>query len=160
MRPLRWRTLAIVGAVACALTALGVWSSLRGGATPVDVPWTTLPVAVVAAFVVLAMAWTVRQYKRGKRARLDPQRAVRTVLVSQASAYAGALLSGVYGGYALMLLPDWSHEPRREIAIAALLSALGGLLMLAAGIVGEWWCRIGPDDEDERHEPSAPGVAH
>lgn len=160
MRPLRWRTLVIIVAVSFGLAALATWSSLRGGGTPVEVPWTTLPVALAASAVVLGMAWSVRQYKKGKRRRLDPQRAVRTVLLAQASAYAGALLAGVYGGYGLMLVPDWSHLPRRDIAIAAGLSALGGLFMLAAGAMGEWWCRIGPDDQDDGPEGPAAGVAH
>ena len=64
-------------------------------------------------------------------------------MLAQASAYAGALLGGMYGGYGLVLLRDWSHAPRREAAIAAGLAALGGLVMLVAGVVAEWWCRIG-----------------
>src|SRR5690606_6134292 len=95
VRPLRWRTLVITVAVSFGLSLAFTWSWLRGGATPVDVPWTTLPVALAASVVVLYLGWAIRQYKRGKRGPVDPQRAVRTVLLAQASAYAGALLSGV-----------------------------------------------------------------
>jgi predicted NAD/FAD-binding protein len=107
------------------------------------------------------MAWPIRQLKRGKRGRIDPTRAVRTAMLSQASAYAGALLGGMYGGFALVLLRDWSHAPRREAAIAAGLAALGGLIMLVAGVVAVWWCRIPDGGEDETaHEARSPGVAH
>lgn len=160
VRPLRWRTLVITVAVSFGLSLAFTWSWLRGGATPVDVPWTTLPVALAASAVVLYLGWAIRQYKRGKRGPVDPQRAVRTVLLAQASAYAGALLSGVYGGYAFSLVPDWAHEPRREIAIAAGLCAVGGIAMLIAGAVAEWWCRIGPLDDDDAPEGPAAGVAH
>ncbi|NTV40280.1 MAG: DUF3180 domain-containing protein, partial [Demequinaceae bacterium] len=124
-------------------------------------PWTTLIVGVALGGVALAMAWPIRQLKRGKRGRVDPTRAVRTAMLAQASAYAGALLGGMYGGFALVLIHDWSHAPRREAAIAAGLAALGGLIMLAAGVVAEWWCRI-TDGTHEEHglEGREPGVAH
>lgn len=160
MRPLRWRTLVVWVALSGGITTVVVWSWLRGGATPIEVPWTSLPVAVAASAIVLYLGWSVRQYKKGKRGPIPPQRAVRTVLLAQASAYSGALLAGVYGGYALSLIPDWAHEPRREIAIAAGLCAIGGLVMLVSGAVSEWWCRIGPDDEDGGPEGPAAGVAH
>ena len=78
-------------------------------------------------------------------------------MLAQASAYAGAVLAGIYGGFGLVLLRDWSHEPRREAAIAAGLAALGGLIMLASGAVAEWWCRItDPGNDDKAHEGREP----
>ncbi len=130
------------------------------GASPIDVPWTTLVVGVVLGAVVLWAGWTVRLVRVGRR-RMDPTRAVRTAVLGQACAYAGALLAGFYAGYAAALLPDWSHTPRREAALAAALAALGGLVMLVAGVVAERWCRIGPDDEDDEGSDSAEaGMAH
>lgn len=150
--------------MAATISALVVWGAstlaLRGGASPVRVPWTTLIVGIVLGSVVLAAGWTVRQVRLGRR-RMDPTRAVRTALLSQASAYAGAVLAGAYGGYALTLLRDWSHTPRREAAIAAGLAALGGAVMLAAGVIAERWCRIGADDDDvEGNDAAEAGVAH
>lgn len=160
MRPLRWKVLAVAIAFSAILGWSGSALALRGGASPVLVPWTTLVVGVVLGGVVLAAGWAVRQVRLGRR-RMDPTRAVRTAVLGQASAYAGAVLAGVYSGYALTLLPDWSHVPRREAAIAAGLAALGGAVMLAAGVIAEWWCRIGPDDEDDPGADAAEaGVAH
>ncbi len=151
-------------AAVIAISALVGWSAstlaMRGGASPVLVPWTTLIVGIVLGGAVLAAGWTVRQVRLGRR-RMDPTRAVRTALLGQASAYAGAVLAGAYGGYALTLLRDWSHTPRREAAIAAGLAALGGAVMLAAGVIAERWCRIGPDDDDaEGNDAAEAGVAH
>lgn len=161
MRPLKWRVLASAVLIAAALGAGGSFLALRGGAAPVRLPWSTLVVGIALGGVALAMAWPIRQLKRGKRGRIDPARAVRAAMLAQASAYAGALLGGMYGGFALVLLRDWSHPPRRDAAIAAGLAALGGLIMLAAGIVAEWWCRIKDGDGDEAtHERREPGVAH
>ncbi|HZL81038.1 MAG TPA: DUF3180 family protein, partial [Demequina sp.] len=54
-----------------------------------------------------------------------------------------------------------SHTPRREAAIAAGLAALGGAVMVAAGVIAERWCRIGPDDDnDEGTDAVEAGVAH
>lgn len=153
----------MVAAVVAAAAFLG-WSvsalALRGGASPVTVPWTTLIVGIVVGGLVLAAGWSVRQVRLGRR-RMDPTRAVRTAVLGQASAYAGALLAGTYGGYVLTLLPDWGHAPRREAAIAAGLAALGGIVMLVAGVIAEHWCRIGPDDDDDKGNDGAEaGVAH
>ena len=161
MRPLKWRVLAAALLIAAILGAGGSFLALRGGAPPVKIPWTTLIIGIALGGVALVMAWPIRQLKRGKRGRIDPTRAVRTAMLSQASAYAGALLGGMYGGFALVLLRDWSHAPRREAAIAAGLAALGGVIRLAAGVIAEWWCRITDGtNEDAAHEGREPGVAH
>lgn len=160
MKPLTWKVLAATIGIS-ALLGWGVSTlALRGGASPVMVPWTTLLVGMVLGGVVLAAGWAVRQVRLGRR-RMDPRRAVRTAVLGQACAYAGALLAGVYVGYGSALLPDWSHAPRREAAIAAGLAALGGALMLVAGVIAERWCRIGPDDDDDQGSNGAEtGVAH
>jgi len=161
VRPLKWRVLTSALLIATLLGAGGSFLALRGGAIPVRLPWTTLLVGISLAAVALGMAWPVRQVKRGKRKTIDSMRAVRAAMLAQASAYAGALLGGFYGGFALVLLRDWSHEPRREAAIAAGLAALGGIVMLVAGVIAEWWCRITPGSADEvPHESREPGVAH
>ena len=161
MRPLKWRVLAATLLIAAAVGAGGSFLALRGGAAPVRLPWTTLVVGIALGGVALLMAWPIRQLQRGKRGRIDSTRAVRTAMLAQASAYAGALLGGMYGGFALVLLRDWSHTPRRDAAIAAGLAALGGLIMLVAGLIAEWWCRITDSgDEEQVHERREPGVAH
>jgi len=160
VRPLRLKVLAS----AVALSAIVGWGgsaiALRGGQSPLMVPWTTLLVGIVLGGVVLVAGWGVRQVRMGRR-RMDPTRAVRTAVLGQACAYAGALLAGSYGGYALSLLPYWPHLPRREAAIAAGLAALGGAVMLVAGVIAERWCRIDQDgDDDDRNGGTEAGVAH
>jgi len=161
VRPLNWRVLAGALLIAAVVGAAGSFLALRGGAAPIHLPWSTLVVGIGLGGLALVMAWPIRQLKKGKRRRIDSARAVRTAMLAQASAYAGALLAGMYGGYGLVLLRDWSHEPRREAAIAAGMAALGGLIMLASGVVAEWWCRITDGgDEEPTHDGRSPGVAH
>lgn len=161
MKPLRWPLLASFAAGSALVFGVLSALTLDRGTTPARVPWTTLIVGIVLSALVLWAAWSVRQFKLGKRKRLDPTRAMRTAMLAQACAYAGALLLGAYGGYAVALARDWSQEPRKELAIGAAIAALGGAVMIAAGGVAEWWCRIRPGDEDDAGTAGVePGVAH
>lgn len=154
MHHLTWRSLAatavVAGVVAWALTA----AAERSGSAPVHVPWTTAGVAVVMSALVLWFAYPVKQYLAGDRPGLDPIRAARTVVFAQAAAYTGALLTGAFGGYALVMAADWAHQPRREVAIVAGLSALAGAALAFSGWLAERWCKIGPDDHPEESATS------
>ena len=75
-------------------------------------PWSTVVVGIVLGGVVLWAGWTVRQFKAGKRAALDPTRAMRTAMLAQACAYAGALLAGAYGDAVAPWLENWQELQR------------------------------------------------
>src|SRR5690606_16372036 len=96
----------------------------------------------------LRLGWMVRQYRRGRRPSLDALQAARTAMYAQAAAYIGAVLAGAYGGYALVLLADWAHEPRRGPALAAVAAVLAAVGLCAAGWVAERWCDAGSDDDE------------
>jgi len=148
MQRLSWRVLLAV-AVVTAVAAGGGWLTLdRAGATPLRVPWTTGAVCLVVAAVTWWQGRVVRQYLAGKRPGLDPFRAARTVVLAQASAYGGAVLAGLLGGYAVALAAHWSHAPRREVAILAAVSALCAVVLWVVGVVVERWCRVDPPQGD------------
>ncbi len=113
---------------------------LRRGATPLPVPWTVPASLIIAGAGALALGWMVKQFQEGKRPNLDPLQAARTAMFAQAAAYSGAVLSGVYIGHLVALLPDWSHAPRREVILAAALAALAAVLLSVAGWIAERWC--------------------
>ncbi len=147
MTALTWRRLGLWCGVSVALAwALGALLLGRGNA-PVGVPWSVPIGCVVAGGVTLGTGWTVRAYQRGDRRSLEPMRALRTAAFAQACAYSGAVLGGVFGGYALALVAYWGHAPRRAVAIDSLLAAAAAILMLVAGVIAERWCRI--DDEGD-----------
>ncbi|WP_061961570.1 DUF3180 domain-containing protein [Demequina flava] len=148
MSPLTWQRLTVVGLVSLALTWLLVRMVDTSGTTPPVVPWSAWLVSLVAAACVLWFAWQVRQFLKGKRPDLSPLRAVRTAIFAQAAGYVGAVLVGGYGGYALGLLDAWSHGPRREVIISALIAAAAAAVLMIAGWIGELWCRHSDDDED------------
>ncbi len=157
MTYLTWQRLALVGLCAVALAWLVTAVMKRAGGAPETVPWTVALICALAAGIALWLGWQVRRYLNGDKPELDGMRAARTAVFAQACAYSGAILGGALGGYALGLLEDWSHDPRRAVIISALIGALGGIALLVAGAVAERWCRhTGDDDEgSERTEASA-----
>lgn len=158
MTYLTWQRLALVGLCAVALAWLVTAVMTRGGATPEPVPWTVVLICALSAGIALWLGWQVRRYLNGDKPELDGMRAARTAVFAQACAYAGAILGGAFGGYALALLEDWSHAPRREVIISALIGALAGIVLLVAGAVSERWCRHTGDD-DEGSESSQASTA-
>ena len=153
MTYLNWRPLTALAVGAGAVVWMVSMLAERAGISPVHVPWTVAAVCIVVGIVTLWMAWSVRQYVAGKRPGLDPLRAARTVVLAQASAYTGAMLGGAFAGYAVSIASDWSHQPRREAAIAAAIAAVGALVLLACGVVAERWCRIDPPSSDTATAP-------
>lgn len=147
MQHLTWSRLALIAAGAAVLAWAITRTALGSGYTPLPVPWSVAAVAIVAGGAALVVAWPVRQYQNGRRPGLDGLRAARAAGLALATAYAGAILGGSFGGYALGLALEWSHAPRREVAISALIAAAGGLVMVVCGSIAEHWCRTqGPGD--------------
>ena len=81
--------------------------------------------------------------------RLDPERAVNTLILSKALGLAAAFLLGWYGVQLIIALPH-SDAPYyagaiRECAIAAAVS----LIDMIIGIISEWFCQLPPDEGPE-----------
>ena len=148
MTPSRVRVLAAVAVVAAAgsWVLLTVWSNTGHAALPV--PWTAPVGVLVLAAVVLAAAREVRRSVLGRRAgRLDPLLAARIVVLAKASSYVGAVLTGWYAAQAVVVLPALVGERRSRFTLA-LLTAGACLLLAAAGVVAQRWCRRPPEDPE------------
>ena len=156
MQYLTWRRLTTVGLAAAVLAWLLTLLMDRGGATPLAVPWSFDVVCVAAGAATLSFGWQVRQYLHGNRPNLDGLRAARTAVLAQATAYVGVIIAGAAAGYALGLIDDWGHEPRRAVIISALIAAAAALIMMVAGVVAERWCRHGGGTDDD--PPQAPSA--
>jgi hypothetical protein len=157
MTPMRARHLALTALVVGVVT----WSALRiveaTGGVALPLPWTAAAGMLVIAGAVLVAGWPVRRWTRGDRSRrLDALRAARTLVLAKASAYSGAALAGFYAAQALLVVPDLDVEARRERFWVALLAVGAALVMVAAGLVVERWCRLPPPDDDEEDAEAAP----
>ena len=110
-------------------------------------------VMLVMGLVVLGLAIQVRIYARTdpkkRTRRLDPERAVNTLILSKALGLAAAFLLGWYGVQLIIALPH-SDAPYyagaiRECAIAAAVS----LIDMIIGIISELFCQLPPDEGPE-----------
>lgn len=156
---LTWRRVTFVSAAVAVIGWLVAMLMLRSGSSPAPVPWTVPPVLVAAGVLALRLGWRVKQFVDGKRPGLDPLQAARTAMFAQACAYSGAALAGAYLGYAVALLPDWSHQPRRDVIIAALIAAAGAAVLCATGWLAERWCSADGGDKPPRAPGTTAGIA-
>jgi len=152
MRRTRWQTLAAVAAVVAVVGWLVLTVAEGQGHTPPPVPWLVVLVMLLIAGVVLRMGWAVRQFLRGKRPDLDPLRAARTAVLAKASCYTGASLSGWYLAQVLLVVGDLDIEPRRDRAVAAVIAAVGALVLTAVGLLVEHMCQVPPPSDDAAEE--------
>ena len=72
----------------------------------------------------------------------------RRLLIAKASAFVGALCTGVYAGFALSFLDAVSASGPRNRVIMAGAAAVVSVLVVTAGLLLERACRI-PEDPDE-----------
>jgi len=143
------RLVLLVGLVATAFAylVLRIWTE-QGGVLP-PAPWGALIVLVFMACGVFFAGLPVRRFLRGQaRKSLNPIRAMRTVVLAQASALTGALVTGWYLAQILLLLPDFDIASVRSLVwrLAALTAA--GVLMVVAGLVTQAMCRVSKDHDD------------
>lgn len=157
------RLVLLVGLVATALAylALRFWTA-QGEALPPS-SWGALIVLVFMACGVFFAGLPVRRFLRGQAKKpLNPMRAMRTVVLAQASALTGALVAGWYLAQILVLLPDFDVPSRRALVWRLAALAAGGVLMVVAGLLVQAMCRVDGDhrnqgpgqDLDEREEES------
>jgi hypothetical protein len=144
-------TLRLLLPLGVAVTAFGYlvirfWTE-RGGALP-PASWGALVVLLFMACGVFFAGLPVRRFLRGTAKKpLNPMRAMRTVVLAQASALTGALVTGWYLAQILVLLPDLDIASRRSLAWRLAALAVGGILMAVAGLVVQAMCRVGGGKE-------------
>jgi hypothetical protein len=149
------RLVLLLGVVACgfAYLALRLWTG-QGGALP-PASWTGLIVLVFMASGVFFAGLPVRRFLRGQATKpLNTIRAMRTLVLAQACALTGAVVTGWYTAQVLLLLPDLDVSSRRTLAIRLAALAAGGVLMVVAGLAVQAMCRVDKDDRDEDGGPN------
>jgi hypothetical protein len=147
------RLLLVIGLVVTAFgyLALRIWTA-QGGPRP-PAPWGALVVLVFMACGVFFAGLPVRRFLRGKsRKPLNPIRAMRTVVLAQASALTGALVTGWYLAQILALLPDMDVASVRSLAWRLAALAAGGVLMVVAGLVVQRMCRVDKESRDSDND--------
>lgn len=138
------------------LSTVGGWYAIEiieayGGTLP-RIPWATPLLLAFLAIGLILIALDLKRrielpdrIERGEKVKnekpreINPLHAARMVVLAKAASHGGAVLTGLYLGFALYLLPDFSSSQRRSLLIAAGLCAL---FSLAVGVVGMMMERI------------------
>lgn len=138
-----------------AIVVLGAaigWTMIKaiessGGIAPM-VSWLTLVAWSFLAALLFVAARNTHQRIQVRRERIEPSRAVFLLLIGKASAFVGALCTGVYAGFALSFLSAVSSSGPRNRVITAGVAAVISVLVVTAGLLLERACRI-PDDPEQ-----------
>ncbi len=145
---------------ALALLALGgivlsflIEQLIASSGKPIIVPPISLALTLVAlGVVVFLLAWPIRRAIRSKVAvHIDPFRALRVAVLAKASSLAGALLAGAGVGLVVYLLSRQTTPPSSTLWLAVS-TAVGAVVLLAAGLIAEHFCVLPPDDTDPERE--------
>ncbi|WP_082500388.1 DUF3180 domain-containing protein [Nocardioides sp. Leaf285] len=138
-----------------ALTATGVVALVVGwllrpvleaasGSAP-QMSWAQPATLLVVAAAVAWTAWATWRALQVRHERMEAHRAVNRLALGRATAYAGALVGGLYAGYAVSWL-GLRAELAEARAIRSAVAALAGVVILVAGLVLERACRVRGDD--------------
>jgi hypothetical protein len=154
------RLVLLIGFVATVVSYLGlrIWTG-QGHDLP-QTSWGELVVLVFISCGVYFAGLPVRRFLRGQAKKsLNPVRAMRTLVLAQATALTGALVTGWYLAQVLSVF----DVPSRRVAMVRLAAlTAGGVLMSVAGLVTQAMCRLDGDprdrdrdlDRDEEDDPS------
>lgn len=142
MRPTRLSTLATLLLVV-AVPTWGVLALLDGSGSarlPL-LPWTA-PVLLAGLAVLVWLSAQAVHRRLTQRARPpNPLGVARLAVLGKASAASGAVVAGLYLGYAALLAESVGIPALRDRLVVALVSTLAALLLAAAGLVLEHRCR-------------------
>ncbi len=143
---LRPGAIVVIGLIAlvCGWAMRLIWEAL-GVAEPL-MPWWAVAVIWILAFGVAVRAWlTWRVLQRGKGGMAGFQ-AVNRLVLGQAAALAGVAILGVYVGSLISRIAVPVTELTDDRVWLAVASALGGLVMMVAGLWLERACRLKDGD--------------
>lgn len=125
-----------------------------GGTLP-RIPWSTalLLGLLAVGLVVIALDLKKRiempdRIHKGevvaneKPKEINPLHAARMVVLAKAASHGGAVLTGLYLGFALYLLPDFTSSQRRSLLIISAVCALISLIIAIVGLMMERILRL------------------
>ncbi|GAA3600263.1 hypothetical protein GCM10022198_25860 [Klugiella xanthotipulae] len=134
----------LIGGGAAFLVEVG----LSANNQPMIIPPLSLPLTLVLiAAVIVGLAIPVRRSITGASSTpVNPFAAVRLVAAAQASTLAGALFTGVGLGI-LGYMMTRTLAPPVESWVLVSAAALGGILLVIAGLVVEHFCTLPPPED-------------
>jgi hypothetical protein len=139
-------TLAIGGGVFAYLLELLVQSV---GASILIAPLSLSLTLIALAIAVVGLAIPVRRSVTGKRkGPIDPFFALRVAVFAKASSRTGALLLGAALGI-LIFLVGRPIPPAFAMSALTISQLVAAALLVSAGLVAEFFCKLPPHDPDD-----------
>lgn len=147
---LRARVVLLVALATLVLGYLGQrWWAIRGGGMVSASPMSILLLAFMGGGV-FASGLPIRRWQRDRsRPPVNPMRALRTLVLAQACAITGALVTGWYLAQVLVLAPDLDAASVRDRALVAAMVPVAGVGLCVIGLWVQSVCRIEPPDADD-----------
>jgi hypothetical protein len=121
---------------------------VRLGGNPPRLGWVASLTLLAGAVVVGLFAWSTWQTLHRRHERMSSEHGIRMLALAKASVIVGALVGGLYGGYALAFYESLDATLGRERFVRALAAAVASLLLMVAALLLERACRLPDDDED------------
>nr|WP_279587640.1 DUF3180 domain-containing protein [Lysinibacter cavernae] len=127
--------------------------ALSSAGNAMVIPPLSLPITLATlALILVLVAIPIRRSLVGKSKKpINPFSAVRVVAAAKASALAGGLFAGLGTGV-LFYLFTRTISPPIDSWVSVIATAVGGIILLIAGLVVEHLCVLPPTDDDETTE--------
>lgn len=121
-------------------------SILMNGVAP-TVSWLQVLVLFFVAVILGSVAWSTYHSLHNRHQRIEPHRAVNRLVLAKSCALAGAMVAGVYFGYALSWVGITAAELAKERMTHSLLAGLASVLIVVGSLLLERACRVHRDDD-------------
>lgn len=148
VRPTSRRLLVAIAVLGIAIGVTLVKAIEAGDGVAPTVSWLTLVAWAFLAALLFVAARNTHQRIQVRRERIEASRAVFLLMIGKASAFVGALCTGVYAGFALSFLQAMGASGPRQRVVMAGIAVVISVLVVTAGLLLERACRI-PEDPDE-----------
>jgi hypothetical protein len=159
MTPVRSTRLVLLVLLLLLGAALG-WSGVAvleaTGMIVARAPWSAAGGLAFFAALLLAGAWYMYDRVHRKQRRVDGLTAVRLLALAKASALVGALVAGVYSGFAVRFVPAFDTPDGRDRVVRGIVTAIAALVVMLGGLLLERACKV-PKGPDDAESPSGAG---
>ncbi|WP_170185558.1 DUF3180 domain-containing protein [Lapillicoccus jejuensis] len=148
----RVRLLLAVALVAGLVSWVGLTLWGQSGRQVPSASWAAAPILLAVAVGLVLAGRPVRRLVQGTATKpVHPLYAARVLSLAQAAALTGAAVLGWYAAQVVRLLPDVDVPSQQQDVLVLAVLGLGAVLVSAAGLLVQHWCRV-DDDRDERDE--------
>jgi len=108
------------------------------------------------AVIVIALAVPIRRATHATPPRrVDPFHATRVVMLAKASSLVGAFLGGAAVGFLVDLLAR-PVDVAADLVLRVVAALVAAAILLVAGLVAEFLCRVPPDDRGPKDPADGP----